>query len=388
MSNHPTSSPDSAPRSSFRAWLKQHRARLFLWLRLLVAFGLMAFVIALVAQDKDKLEHVDWRLVPVAFLLTMISMVVKAFRWSLLIRQSRMNISYGRLFGTYMVGAFFNTILPSNIGGDAVRAVDTAAKSGRVADATSSVLIERGMGMLAIVTAGSICTWFLKSGTVPIPFLLAVNAMFVSGIVAIVILRQGWFMEPIVGLLRRVNLGKVADKANSLQTAFSGHLGKPSVLLSMFALSVVANALTMSSVYLVLIAVTDPVPIVAFVPMISLCTTAELIPLSPASLGVKESAYVFFLGLIGVANAAAGVIALIVRVMDWSRALLGGIVFLVRTLRTQREKREPPDQIPPSSDHHDGGPRRPDPSRDGSPADALHPGDMVPDESVGVPSAN
>jgi hypothetical protein len=135
-------------------------------------------------------------------------------------------------------------------------------------------------------------------------------------------------------------------------------------------------------------AVTDPVPIVAFVPMIALCTTAELIPLSPASLGVKESAYVFFLGLIGVASAAAGVIALIVRVMDWSRALLGGIVFLVRTLRTQREKREPPDLIPASSDHHDGGPRRPVLSGDGSPADALHPGDMVPDESVGVPSAN
>jgi uncharacterized protein (TIRG00374 family) len=388
MSDHPTSSPESARRPSFRTWLKQHRARLFLWLRLLIAFSLMAFVIALVASDKDKLEDVDWRLVPVAFALTMISMVVKAFRWSLLTRQSRMDISFGRLFGTYMVGAFFNTILPSNIGGDAVRAVDTAAKSGRVADATSSVLIERGMGMMAIVTAGSICTLFLKSGTVPLPFLLAVNFMFIAGIVGIVILRQGWFMKPIVGILRRFKLGRVAEKVHSLQIAFSGHLGKPGILLSMFVLSVIANALTMSAVYLVLIAVTDPVSILAFVPMISLCTTAELIPLSPASLGVKESAYVFFLGLIGIANAAAGVIALIVRVLDWSRALLGGIVFLIRTLRTERENRKPPDQPPPSDGHHGGGPSRPDPSRDGRPSDALHPGDMVPDESVGIPSVN
>ncbi len=385
MSNHPTSLPDSAPRTSFRAWLKQHRARLFLWLRLLVAFGLMAFVISLVAGDTDKLESVDWRLVPLAFALTMISTVVKAYRWSLLTRQSHMNISFGRLFGTYMVGAFFNTILPSNIGGDAVRAVDTAARSGRVADATSSVLIERGMGMLAIVTAGSICTLFLESGTVPIMFMLAVNAMFITGIVGIVILRQGWFMEPIAALLRRFNLGRVAEKVHNLQIAFSGHLGKPGILLSMFVLSVIANALTMSSVYLVLIAVTDPVPIVAFVPMIALCTTAELIPLSPASLGVKESAYVFFLGLIGVANSAAGVIALIVRVMDWGRALLGGIVFLFRTLRAERENRHLP---PPSNGHHGGELPRPTPSRDGSPSDALHPGDLVPDESVGIPSAN
>jgi uncharacterized protein (TIRG00374 family) len=353
---------------------------------LLVAFGLMAFVIALVARDRDKLTDIDWRLVPIAFVLTMISMTVKAFRWSLLTRQSRMNISFGRLFGTYMVGAFFNTILPSNIGGDAVRAVDTAALSGRVADATSSVLIERGMGMLAIATAGTICTLFLKPGTVPTLFLLAVNAMFVVGIIAIVILRQGWFMGPIVALLRRFNLGRVADKAQNLQVAFSGHLGKLGILLSMFVLSVIANALTMSSIYLVLIAVTNPVPVLAFVPMISLCTTAEMIPLSPASLGVKESAYVFFLGLIGVANVAAGVIALIVRVMDWTRALMGGIVFLVRTLYTDREEPKPPDH--PSNGPHGEEPVRPEPSRDGSPVDALHPGDMVPDESVGIPSVN
>jgi uncharacterized protein (TIRG00374 family) len=370
------------------AWLKQHRARLFLWLRLLIAFGLMAFVISLVARDQRKLQEVDWRLVPVAFLLTLISMVVKAGRWSLLIRQSRMNISFSRLLGTYMVGAFFNTILPSNVGGDAVRAVDTAAKSGRVADSTSSVLIERGIGMLAIVTAGTICGVLLKPGTVPLLFLLAVYAMFITGIVGIVILRQGWFMEPIVSLLRRLKLGRVADKAHNLQIAFSGHLGRPGILLSMFFLSVIANALTMGSVYLVLFAVTDPVPVLAFVPMISLCTTAEVIPLSPASLGVKESAYVFFLGLIGVNNAAAGVIALIVRVMDWSRALVGGVVFLSRTVRAERAHRQPPDQPPSSDGHHGGGPSRPDPSRDGSPSDALQPGDMVPDESVGVPSVN
>ena len=130
-------------------------------------------------------------------------------------------------------------------------------------------------------------------------------------------------MEPIAVLLRRLHMGRFADKVHHLQEAFSGHLGRPGILLLMFLLSVIANALTMGSVYLVLTAVTDPVPLLAFVPMIALTTTAELIPLSPASLGVKESAYVFFLGLIGVSNAAAGLIALIVRVMDWTRALDG-----------------------------------------------------------------
>jgi uncharacterized protein (TIRG00374 family) len=118
-------------------------------------------------------------------------------------------------------------------------------------------------------------------------------------------------------------------------------LWRPGILLLMFVLSVISNALTMSAVYLVLTAVTEPVRVIEVVPMIALTTTAELIPLSPASLGVKESAYVFFLGLIGVGQVAAGLIALIMRVMDWIRALIGGVIFLRRTLA------EHPDQPPP-----------------------------------------
>ncbi len=366
-------SSHASRRASVITWLKQHRARVFLWLRLIVAFGLMAFVIALVAGDRDKLREVDWHMVPLAFSLTLISTVVKAYRWSLLVRQSRMNVGFGRLLGTYMVGAFFNTILPSNIGGDAVRAVDTAAKTGRAADSTSSVLIERGMGMLAIVAAGSVCALLMDDDEVPILFQLAVHAMFAAGIVAIVILRQGWFMGPIVMLLRRLKMGRFAEKVQRLQEAFSVHLWQPGILLLMFGLSVIANALTMGAVYLILTAVTEPVPLLAFVPMIALITTSELIPLSPASLGVKESAYVFFLGLIGVGSASAGVIALIVRVMDWGRALIGGVVFLRRTLVAEREKRKPPD-LPSSSDgrHGDGRGDSPEP---------------LPEDSVRVPVA-
>jgi len=34
-------------------------------LRLVIAFGLMAVVIALVANDRDKLTGIDWSLIPI-----------------------------------------------------------------------------------------------------------------------------------------------------------------------------------------------------------------------------------------------------------------------------------------------------------------------------------
>jgi len=312
-------------------WLKQHQSRALLWLRLIVSVILMALVMSLVLDDREKLRDVNWDWIPLAWLLMLTSTVVKALRWSLLVRLSNMDLPYRRLLGTYLVGAFFSTVLPTSIGGDAVRAVDTAAKTGRVADATSSVLIERGIGLLVVIGSGSIFGLFIEPGKVPGVFMLVVHGMFIAGVIGLLFLRQGWFIEPIAALMSRAKMGKMVDKVSHLQAALSGHLGHPRVLVQMLLLSIVANMLTMGATYLVLSAVTEPVPLASFVPMITLITVAELIPISIAALGVKESAYIFFLGLVGVGSVEAGVTAIIMRALTWALALLGGAVYIGRT---------------------------------------------------------
>lgn len=325
------------PSSRDMSHSRQNHRRWFLRLRLVIAFGLMALVIGLVARDHDKLVNVNWKLIPLAWLLMLASTVVKSLRWSLLVRRSAMNLSFRRLLGTYLVGAFFSTILPTAVGGDAVRAVDTAAKTGRVADSTSSVLIERGIGLLSIFGMASAFAYMLEVGVVPHGFIVAVYLAFVGGLVGLVILRQGWFMEPIALIMTRLRLHGLLAMAHSLQLALRQQLWSMPVLLAMFLLSILANALTMGATYLVLVAVRDPIPLAAFVPMIALSTVAEMLPISIAALGVKESAYIFFLGLAGVSSAEAGVIAIIMRVLTWALALLGGVVFLVRTMRARHE---------------------------------------------------
>jgi uncharacterized protein (TIRG00374 family) len=230
------SASDRPWRTAVFAWLKRRRPHVLLWLRLLVAVGLMGLVLALVARDHHRLAQVNWNWVGFAWVLLLISMVVKALRWSLLVRQSRMNISFQRLLGTYLVGAFFSTVLPTSFGGDAVRAVDTATRTGRAADSTSSVLIERGMGLLAVVGGGSIFALVLEPGKVPLGFILVVHALFLAGVAGLLILREGWFLGHIAMLLTRLKLGRLVVKVRSLQTAMTGHLGRPGVLLMMLFL--------------------------------------------------------------------------------------------------------------------------------------------------------
>jgi hypothetical protein len=335
-----------------------------LWLRVVVALGLMAVVLGLIVRDRDQLRTVDWTLIPLAWGLMLISTVVKAYRWSLLVNVSHLNIPFRRLLGSYLVGAFFSTMLPTSFGGDAVRAVDASARTGRVADSTSSVVIERGIGLLAVIGGGSAFALALDAGRVPVGFVLLVHLLFVGGLFGLLVLRQGWFTGPITLILNRIKLGKVAAKVHSLQTAFSDHLHSPGLLLVMFVLSVIANTLTMGAVYLVLLAVTKPIPLAAFVPMVALSTVAELLPISIAALGVKESAYIFFLGLAGVGQVEAGLIAIIMRVLTWGLALLGGVVYLARVLQARS------DQAPPSPPT-DRGQRGDDPSPQKLPRDST-----------------
>lgn len=315
------------------AWARHRRDRLLMWLRLIVAAALMAFVLSLVANDAEQLRSVNWSMIPLAWLLTLLSTTVKAYRWGLFVRESGLELPFRRLLGTYFVGAFFSTVLPTSVGGDAVRAVDAAAATGRKADATSSVLLERGIGLLTVAGAGSLFALFLEPGRVPLPFVLLVHALFVGGLAGVIMLRQGWLFGPVAVLVERVGLGRLVEKGRHLQHAFTEQLHSPAMLGQVVLLSMLANALTMGATYLVLVAVTDPIPVSGFVPMIALATTAELIPISIAALGVKESAYVFFLGLVGVGSSAAGVIAIIMRVLTWGHAFVGGLVFLSRTLR-------------------------------------------------------
>ena len=332
MSNNHRSQALDAQKGGALQWIKTHREQVTLWARLGIAGVLMTLVGALVWHDRDQLSTVNWDWIPLAWSLMLVSTGVKAYRWSLLVRLSRMDLGFKRLFGTYLIGSFFSTVLPSSVGGDALRAVDTASHTGKVADSTSSVLIERGMGLLAIAGAGSGFALFMEPGKVPLPFLIMVHGMFVGGVVGLVMLWQGWFIDPIFDLVARLKMEGLTVKARSLQRALREHVGHPAILLQMFGLSLIANALTMGATYIVLMAVTDPIPLAAFVPMMALATTAELIPISPASLGVKEGAYVFFLGLVGVGSAEAGVIAIIMRVLTWAHALLGGAVFIQRTM--------------------------------------------------------
>ena len=81
---------------------------------------LLSILIKFADVDKiiTSLKDFNLKWLPLIFLLIILSVVVSAFKWGILLKAQNETISIRNLFGYYMSGLFFNNFLPSSIGGD------------------------------------------------------------------------------------------------------------------------------------------------------------------------------------------------------------------------------------------------------------------------------
>ncbi len=213
-----------------------------------------------------------------------------------------------------------------------MRMAENSVDTGRTVDSVASVIIERGIGLTTIVTTASLILILDRPEGIPFPVHALINGLSILGISGLIILRFGWFLGGITHLLSRLGLGRFGEKIHSLSHALQGDLGEPRILFQMVILSLLANACSMTAAYLALVAVSAPVPYLGFISLVSLIVTLEIVPLTPGSLGIREGAYVFFLSYLSIPQATALTTSLIIRLLGWSLALLGGGILLQRAL--------------------------------------------------------
>src|SRR5256885_10719042 len=101
-----------------------------------------------------RLASVPWLLIALA--VYAVGIVAAVWRWELLLKAQYVVMPPRRLMGSFLVAAFFNNFLPSNIGGDVIRIRDTARPAGSKTLATTVVLVDRGLGLMALVLVAAV----------------------------------------------------------------------------------------------------------------------------------------------------------------------------------------------------------------------------------------
>ena len=117
--------------------------------------------------------------------IMVVTVPVLAARWGWLLRAQRIEEGLPWLTRAYFVAYAAGQMLPTSLGGDAVRIVETARRHvGRTAVVTGTVLLERGLGGAATVLLGAV-GFVLSIGRFDVSAYLWLEGVFVFGTIVV-----------------------------------------------------------------------------------------------------------------------------------------------------------------------------------------------------------
>jgi uncharacterized protein (TIRG00374 family) len=279
-----------------------------------IAIGLVLTVLAvayiLLKIDVQKTWDVLTSASPWWFGLAVTIMIVTALpmasRWQWLLEAQGIIERFWWLTRAYFVSYTAGQILPTSIGGDAVRIFETAKRHpGRSGDLTAIVLIERGLGGAATVLLGAI-GFVLALGHYDVSAYLWLEGAFVFGTILLLVVFFSRSARPLLAKLRplltRLRLERPLRAFYEGVHHYRGHLR---LLLKVFVFTTVIQAIRILSIWASCRAVgIDLGPRIYYV-MGPLFFLVLLVPFTLNGFAVREAFFVSFLGSVGVSADAA-----------------------------------------------------------------------------------
>jgi hypothetical protein len=284
----------------------------------------------------DVLRETDFAWFVAAVVIMVGTVPALAARWGWLLRAHGILEPLRWLTRAYFVAYTAGQLLPTSLGGDAVRIVETVRRHpGRTADVTGTVVLERGFGGAATVLLGAV-GFLLSIGRYDVSAYLWLEGVFVFGTIVVGFLffarSARPFLKRLLPLFERVRL------ARPLQAFYEGvhhYRSRPRLLGTVFAVTLAVQTVRILSIWACARAVGIELDVRVYYVMGPLLFLVMLVPFTLNGLAVREAFFVSFLGSLDVSAAqafAAGFLFFLVTVL---LALPGGVVMIRDGLRRE-----------------------------------------------------
>jgi uncharacterized protein (TIRG00374 family) len=241
-----------------------------------------------------------WYLLLALFLMV-VTILPMAWRWQLLLRAKGVEDGLGWLTRAYFVSYAAGQILPTSVGGDAVRIYETARRHpGHGDTGAATVLLERAIGGAATLILAAI-GFALAVGHYDVGAYLWVEGFFVVATILFGFLLFSRRARPLLKLgrpiLAFVRLDKLVARVYHAMHSYRDHVG---VLVVVLLVTIALQAVRVLAVWMSGKAVgidLSPRPYYVMGPLLFL---VMLVPFTVNGFAVRESFFVSFLGNLGV----------------------------------------------------------------------------------------
>jgi glycosyltransferase 2 family protein len=310
-------------------------------IQVLVSGAILAYLIWQVdlGETIDILADSNLAYVAGALALFLATTWAMAWRWQALLASKGLHEPLAWLTKLYFVSYAVGQILPTAVGGDAVRIVEHARKRPDAkAEAAAAVLMERVIGSVGTLIVVALGLAIAAGRYEDVRFVAWIEAAAVLGTILFLVLifsrRTGrHLVERVFPLGRRLRLER---PVTSLYQAMHEYRGRPRVLLFVLGLTIVSQLARVVGIWFCGEAVgIDVSPLVYFV-LGPLLFFVQMVPFTLNGLGVREAFFVGFLSRFDVPADqafAAGVLYYAVLLLT---SLPGALILLWRSVRPAR----------------------------------------------------
>lgn len=247
----------------------------------------------------DALSHWTTAALPwllLIFALTVVLMAIQANRWRGLLLDEGKKIPFKTFYSYIALGYFFNNLLPSGFGGDAVKTIAFGKRYGNTANSVAAIVISRIMGLLAMFLSFFVALPFVAAKyDIPAAYTATVS---IVALIAVLVIFGGLFLD-------KVKLpAKLTAKVPflvKLQDAFSIYRSHKKAFLLSGLDSIWLQLVTIIIHWAYLKAMGVDVDIAVITVFTTIMVTFTMLPISINGVGIRENVQVsLYTGLLGI----------------------------------------------------------------------------------------
>jgi hypothetical protein len=275
---------------------------------------------------------VPWLAVAIGIYLA--NVLISVWRWRLLLDAQEIELPWRMLLGSFLVAAFFNNFLPSNIGGDVIRIADTAKAAGSKTLATTVVLTDRVIGLIGLVLVAAMGSTMAASVAGHVPSPIWPSWLWAGFLVATMATAPAVLAPSGVGRLLQpltvIHPEWVGGRIEGVTAALARFRTRPGAIARCFTGAVLVQATIVMFFTAVAHALHVPVGPWDLAVVVPLSFVVQMLPVSVNGFGVREATFSFYFTRIGLSMESALLVSLVATGLGMLVSLLGAVVWFAR----------------------------------------------------------
>jgi len=270
----------------------------------------------------DQMTKMDWRAPAASILILVMLSPLFTWRWSAILSALGYPRRFRALFPIVWIGIFFTQTIPSGLGGDVARIWLLHKTKLPGAIAVSSMLLDRLLGILAILLFVVVSAVQLAS--------LRIEPSLVYGVVALAALVAWGFV--VLLMLDLLPAGLRRHRSVNILAQFSAHLRgillSPALLWRPCIYSILIQLALALTAYLLAQGLGLGITLAACLVIVPISNLVQAVPISVGGWGLREGFFLLAFGQVGVAEADALTLSVLFGLCNLLASLPGAVVWL------------------------------------------------------------